>query len=50
MIVSMGELAISGMLESLDRDGQHIAINKYLEGKIALDRQKVALIRQQGCQ
>ena len=37
----MGESAISGMLESLDRDGQHTAINKFLEGKIALERQKV---------
>ena len=27
----MGEPVISGMLESLDRDGQHTAINKYLK-------------------
>lgn len=28
--------------------GQHAAIKKFLEGEIALERQKVALLRQQG--
>ena len=48
MSILTGEFTISGMLESQTRDGQHAAINKFLEGEIALERQKVALISQQG--
>ena len=43
----MGESAISGMLEFLDREGQHTAINNLLEGQLAVERQKLALLRQQ---
>ena len=46
----MGEPAISNMLESMYRDGQHTAINKYLDGEITVERQKVALFRQQDSQ
>uniref|UniRef100_A0AAV1V1I9 Uncharacterized protein n=1 Tax=Peronospora matthiolae TaxID=2874970 RepID=A0AAV1V1I9_9STRA len=46
--VLMGEPAISGMLESLSRDQQHAAINKFLQGELAVGGQKVALLQQQG--
>uniref|UniRef100_A0AAV1VM92 Uncharacterized protein n=1 Tax=Peronospora matthiolae TaxID=2874970 RepID=A0AAV1VM92_9STRA len=48
MSVLMGEPAISGMLDSFRRDQQHSAINKFLQGKIAVERQKIALLQQQG--
>uniref|UniRef100_A0AAV1UTM2 Uncharacterized protein n=1 Tax=Peronospora matthiolae TaxID=2874970 RepID=A0AAV1UTM2_9STRA len=48
MSVLMGEPAISGMLESLSRDQQHAAINKNLQGGLAVERQKIASIQQQG--
>uniref|UniRef100_A0AAV1T876 Uncharacterized protein n=1 Tax=Peronospora matthiolae TaxID=2874970 RepID=A0AAV1T876_9STRA len=34
MSVLLGEYAISGMLESVNRDQQHAAINKFLQGKL----------------
>ena len=40
----MGEPAISGMLESLNRDRQHAAINNFLEGELVVERQKMALL------
>ena len=43
----MGEPAVSGMLESLDRDRQHSAIKKFLKGDLAVKRQKIALLHQQ---
>uniref|UniRef100_A0AAV1T7K8 Uncharacterized protein n=1 Tax=Peronospora matthiolae TaxID=2874970 RepID=A0AAV1T7K8_9STRA len=46
--VLMGEHAISGMLDSLSRDQQHAAINKFLQGELAVERQKIALLQQQG--
>uniref|UniRef100_A0AAV1TCZ3 Retrotransposon gag domain-containing protein n=1 Tax=Peronospora matthiolae TaxID=2874970 RepID=A0AAV1TCZ3_9STRA len=48
MSMLMGEPAISGMLEYLSRDQQHTAINKFLQGEHAVERQKVALLQQQG--
>uniref|UniRef100_A0AAV1UJP8 Retrotransposon gag domain-containing protein n=1 Tax=Peronospora matthiolae TaxID=2874970 RepID=A0AAV1UJP8_9STRA len=48
MSVLMGEPAISGMLESLSRDQQHAAINNFLQGELAVKRQKIALLQQQG--
>uniref|UniRef100_A0AAV1TMH6 Uncharacterized protein n=1 Tax=Peronospora matthiolae TaxID=2874970 RepID=A0AAV1TMH6_9STRA len=48
MSVIMGEPAISGMLESLSRDQQNAAINKFLQGELAVERQKIALLQQQG--
>uniref|UniRef100_A0AAV1UFT4 Uncharacterized protein n=1 Tax=Peronospora matthiolae TaxID=2874970 RepID=A0AAV1UFT4_9STRA len=38
MSVLMGEPAISGMLESLSRDQKHAAINKFLQGELAIGR------------
>uniref|UniRef100_A0AAV1U1J0 Retrotransposon gag domain-containing protein n=1 Tax=Peronospora matthiolae TaxID=2874970 RepID=A0AAV1U1J0_9STRA len=43
----MVEPAISGMLEFLSRDQQHAAINKLLQGELAVERQKIALLQQQ---
>uniref|UniRef100_A0AAV1TKZ6 Uncharacterized protein n=1 Tax=Peronospora matthiolae TaxID=2874970 RepID=A0AAV1TKZ6_9STRA len=48
MSVLMGEPAISGMLEYLSRDQQHAAINKFLQGELAVERQKISLLQQQG--
>uniref|UniRef100_A0AAV1UTX9 Uncharacterized protein n=1 Tax=Peronospora matthiolae TaxID=2874970 RepID=A0AAV1UTX9_9STRA len=48
MSVFMGEPAISGMLEFLSRDQQHAAINEFLQGDLAVERQKIALLQQQG--
>uniref|UniRef100_A0AAV1TEC8 Retrotransposon gag domain-containing protein n=1 Tax=Peronospora matthiolae TaxID=2874970 RepID=A0AAV1TEC8_9STRA len=48
MSVLMGEPAISGTLESLSRDQQHAAINKFLQGELAVERQKIALLQKQG--
>uniref|UniRef100_A0AAV1VKX8 Retrotransposon gag domain-containing protein n=1 Tax=Peronospora matthiolae TaxID=2874970 RepID=A0AAV1VKX8_9STRA len=46
--VLMGEPAISGMLESPSRDQQHVTINKFRQRELAVERQKIALIQQQG--
>uniref|UniRef100_A0AAV1U4I5 Uncharacterized protein n=1 Tax=Peronospora matthiolae TaxID=2874970 RepID=A0AAV1U4I5_9STRA len=40
--VLMGELATSGLLESLSRDQRHADINKFLQGKLAVKNQKLA--------
>uniref|UniRef100_A0AAV1VJ98 Uncharacterized protein n=1 Tax=Peronospora matthiolae TaxID=2874970 RepID=A0AAV1VJ98_9STRA len=48
MSVLMGELAISGMLESLSRDQQHAAINTFPQGELAVEIPKMALLQQQG--
>uniref|UniRef100_A0AAV1U1M0 Retrotransposon gag domain-containing protein n=1 Tax=Peronospora matthiolae TaxID=2874970 RepID=A0AAV1U1M0_9STRA len=48
MSVLKGEPAISGMLESLSIDQQNAAINKFLRWELAVERQKVALLQQQG--
>uniref|UniRef100_A0AAV1T5C3 Uncharacterized protein n=1 Tax=Peronospora matthiolae TaxID=2874970 RepID=A0AAV1T5C3_9STRA len=37
MSVLMGEFAISGMLESLSRDQQNAAIDKFLKGELAVE-------------
>uniref|UniRef100_A0AAV1TP00 Uncharacterized protein n=1 Tax=Peronospora matthiolae TaxID=2874970 RepID=A0AAV1TP00_9STRA len=47
MSVLMSEPAISGMLESQTRDLQHAAVNKFLQGELAVKRQKKALLQQQ---
>uniref|UniRef100_A0AAV1TQ36 Retrotransposon gag domain-containing protein n=1 Tax=Peronospora matthiolae TaxID=2874970 RepID=A0AAV1TQ36_9STRA len=48
MSMLMGEPAIGGMLESLSRGQQHDAINKFLQRELAVERQKIALLQQQG--
>uniref|UniRef100_A0AAV1UUL7 Retrotransposon gag domain-containing protein n=1 Tax=Peronospora matthiolae TaxID=2874970 RepID=A0AAV1UUL7_9STRA len=44
----MGEPDISGILESLSRDQQHAAITKFLQRELAVERQKIDLLQQQG--
>uniref|UniRef100_A0AAV1UZG3 Uncharacterized protein n=1 Tax=Peronospora matthiolae TaxID=2874970 RepID=A0AAV1UZG3_9STRA len=46
--VLMGEPAISGMLESLSKNQLYAATNKFLQGELAVERQKIALLQQQG--
>uniref|UniRef100_A0AAV1UCW7 Uncharacterized protein n=1 Tax=Peronospora matthiolae TaxID=2874970 RepID=A0AAV1UCW7_9STRA len=46
MSVLMGEPAISDMLVSLSRDQQHAAFNKFLQGELIVERQKIALLQQ----
>uniref|UniRef100_A0AAV1VMH3 Retrotransposon gag domain-containing protein n=1 Tax=Peronospora matthiolae TaxID=2874970 RepID=A0AAV1VMH3_9STRA len=48
MYVFMGEPAISGMLKPLGRDQQHAAIIKFLQEELAVKRQKIVLLQQQG--
>uniref|UniRef100_A0AAV1TQL5 Uncharacterized protein n=1 Tax=Peronospora matthiolae TaxID=2874970 RepID=A0AAV1TQL5_9STRA len=48
MSVLMGETAISGMLKSLSKDQQQAAIDKFLQEELAVEKQKIALLQQQG--
>ena len=50
MSMLMGEPAISGMLESLSRDQQHAAINKFQQGELDVEKHTNALLQQQGFQ
>uniref|UniRef100_A0AAV1VLE0 Uncharacterized protein n=1 Tax=Peronospora matthiolae TaxID=2874970 RepID=A0AAV1VLE0_9STRA len=46
--VLMSKPATSGTLESLSRDQQHAAINKFLQEELAVEIQKIALLQKQG--
>uniref|UniRef100_A0AAV1URB2 Retrotransposon gag domain-containing protein n=1 Tax=Peronospora matthiolae TaxID=2874970 RepID=A0AAV1URB2_9STRA len=48
MSVFTNEPAINCTFESLSTDQQHAAINKFLQGELAVERQKIALLQQQG--
>uniref|UniRef100_A0AAV1T599 Retrotransposon gag domain-containing protein n=1 Tax=Peronospora matthiolae TaxID=2874970 RepID=A0AAV1T599_9STRA len=48
MSLLMVKPAISGMLESLNRDQQHTAINKLLKGELVVEIRKIALLQQKG--
>ena len=48
MSSTVGETAISAMLESLDRDQQHAAIARFIQNELVSEREKVALLHQQG--
>ena len=50
MSSTVGETAISAMLESLDRDQQHAAIARFIQNELVAEREKVALLHQQGSQ
>ena len=50
MSSTVGETAISAMLESLDRDQQHAAISRFTQNELVAEREKVALLHQQGFQ
>uniref|UniRef100_A0AAV1V3R3 Retrotransposon gag domain-containing protein n=1 Tax=Peronospora matthiolae TaxID=2874970 RepID=A0AAV1V3R3_9STRA len=46
----MGIDAVSVMLEALNRDAQHATIAKFIQNELDAEREKVALLRQQGSQ
>uniref|UniRef100_A0AAV1TLY9 Retrotransposon gag domain-containing protein n=1 Tax=Peronospora matthiolae TaxID=2874970 RepID=A0AAV1TLY9_9STRA len=46
----MGIHAVSVMLEALNRDAQHATIAKFIQNELDAEREKVALLRQQGSQ
>ena len=44
---TVGEIAIGAMLEYLDRDQQRAAIAKFIQNKLGVERENVALLHQQ---
>uniref|UniRef100_A0AAV1UK39 Uncharacterized protein n=1 Tax=Peronospora matthiolae TaxID=2874970 RepID=A0AAV1UK39_9STRA len=46
----MGIHAVSVMLEALNRDDQHATIAKFIQNELDAEREKVALLHQQGSQ
>ena len=50
MSSTVGETTITAMLESLDRDQQHAAISRFIQNELVAEREKVALLHQQGSQ
>uniref|UniRef100_A0AAV1UEA6 Uncharacterized protein n=1 Tax=Peronospora matthiolae TaxID=2874970 RepID=A0AAV1UEA6_9STRA len=47
---TMGIHAVSVMLEALNRDAQHATIAKFIQNELNAEREKVALLHQQGSQ
>ena len=47
---TLGQPAISAMLESLDRDQQHATIARFIQKELVSGRENVALLHQQGSQ
>uniref|UniRef100_A0AAV1VNL7 Retrotransposon gag domain-containing protein n=1 Tax=Peronospora matthiolae TaxID=2874970 RepID=A0AAV1VNL7_9STRA len=47
---TMGTHAVSVMLEALNRDAQHATIAKFIQNELDAEREKVALLHQQGSQ
>uniref|UniRef100_A0AAV1V7J8 Uncharacterized protein n=1 Tax=Peronospora matthiolae TaxID=2874970 RepID=A0AAV1V7J8_9STRA len=47
---TMGIHAVSVMLEALNRDAQHATIAKFIQNELDAEREKVALLYQQGSQ
>uniref|UniRef100_A0AAV1UVI6 Retrotransposon gag domain-containing protein n=1 Tax=Peronospora matthiolae TaxID=2874970 RepID=A0AAV1UVI6_9STRA len=47
---TMGIHAVSVMLEALNRDAQHATIAKFVQNELDAEREKVALLHQQGSQ
>uniref|UniRef100_A0AAV1V2S2 CCHC-type domain-containing protein n=1 Tax=Peronospora matthiolae TaxID=2874970 RepID=A0AAV1V2S2_9STRA len=47
---TMGFHAVSVMLEALNRDAQHATIAKFIQNELDTEREKVALLHQQGSQ
>ena len=47
MTSTVGEITVSTMLKSLDRDQQHAAIAMIIQNKLAAEREKVAFLHQQ---
>ena len=47
---TVGETAISAMLEYLGRDQQHATIARFIQNEFVSERERVALLHQQGSQ
>ena len=50
MSSTVGNIGVTAMLESLDRDQQHGSIARFIQHELAIEREKVALLHQQGSQ
>ena len=50
MSSTVGETVISALLGSLDQDHEHTAISRFIQDKLVSEREKVALLYQQGSQ
>ena len=50
IISTLGGTVSSAMLESLDKDQQHAAIANFIQNELLTEREKVALLYQQGSQ
>ena len=50
MSSTVGDIGVTAMLESLDRDQRHTAIARFFQHEIGAEREKVALLHQQGPQ
>ena len=50
MSSTVGDIGVTAMLESLDRDQQHASIARFIYYELATEREKVALLYQQGSQ
>ena len=50
MSYTVGGIGVTAMLESLDRDQHHASIARFIQYELATDREKVALLHQQGSQ
>ena len=50
MSSTVGDIGVTAMLESLDRDQQHAAIARFIQNELVAEREKVALLHQQGSQ
>ena len=50
MSYTVGETLIGAMLQSFDRDEQHAALAKFTQHELVAEREKVALLYQQGSQ
>ena len=45
---TVGDIGVTAMLEYLNRDQQHASIARFIQDELATEREKVALIYQQG--
>ena len=47
---TVGDIGVTAMLESLDRDQQHASIARFIQYELDTEPEKVALLHQQGSQ
>ena len=50
MSSTVGDIGVTALLESLDRDQQHAAIARFIQHELGDEREKVALLHQKGSQ